>query len=835
VVGVQFRLDGANFGLEDTTAPYSVAWDTTTASNGSHAFTAVARDAAGNAAMSASVGVTVANNAGAPTRIEETTTAVSYLKVWTQNYTGAPGGWSGGSIAFSVEAAARATLSFTGTGVSWIGRRSPQAGIANVYLDGAAVATVDAYAPTETVQAVLYTSPPVAQGSHTLAIEVTRTKNQASSDFLVVVDAFDVTGAPPDTTAPTVSVTSPASGASVSGTTTVRADAVDNVDVVGVQFFLDGSPLAAEDTTVPYAVTWNTTTVADGSHTLTAVARDGAGNTATAAPVAVSVSNSAPPPAATRIENTDLSISYVSGVLGPGQPPDWFHGSRSRAWSGGTASFNRSAGATATLTFTGTSVSCIGFRAAWAGIARISLDGTFVTELDLYATSEQVQTPIFTATNLAAGTHTVTVEATGRKNPSASDYAVVVDAFDVAPGSPLPITGTRFEQTAAATTFTAGWTPGDTTRAWSGGTAAVSATPASPGARATFSFVGTSVSWIGLRGPQSGIARVYLDGAFQATVDTYAPTALQAVIYSTTTLAAASHTLAIEVTGQANPAATGNLIYVDAFDIRLRFEDTDPTITYTGSWTPGDTGRAWSGTSANTGAGTVARAATAGSRAEFAFTGTSVSWLGFRAPWAGMADVSVDGGAVTRIDLYSPTEFVQTVVFTATGLTAGGHTLRIDVTGQKNPAATAAWVAVDAFDALPVAAPSVMRVQETDPSITVTADWTQGGQSSLWSGESAKQTVIAGARATFAFTGTAVRWIGERGFSTGLARVSLDGQFIGLVDTRTTLQEEYQAVLFSATGLTAGSHTLTIEVVGRNNESPGATVERVVVDAFDVY
>jgi hypothetical protein len=92
-----------------------------------------------------------------------------------------------------------------------------------------------------------------------------------------------------------------------------------------------------------------------------------------------------------------------------------------------------------------------------------------------------------------------------------------------------------------------------------------------------------------------------------------------------------------------------------------------------------------------------------------------------------------------------------------------------------------------------------------------------------------------GARATFTFTGTSVRWIGERGFSTGVARVLLDGAFVAQVDTHSPLQEEYQAALFSATGLTPGSHTLTIEVVGRNNEPSGATVDRVVLDAFDVY
>ena len=62
---------------------------------------------------------------------------------------------------------------------------------------------------------------------------------------------------------------------------TVAANASDNVGVAGVQFKLDGANLGAEDTASPYSVTWNTTTATNGSHTLTAVARDAAGNTTT--------------------------------------------------------------------------------------------------------------------------------------------------------------------------------------------------------------------------------------------------------------------------------------------------------------------------------------------------------------------------------------------------------------------------------------------------------------------------------------------------------------------------------------------------------------------------
>jgi hypothetical protein len=479
-------------------------------------------------------------------------------------------------------------------------------------------------------------------------------------------------------------------------------------------------------------------------------------------------------------------------------------------------------------------VSWIGFRASWAGIARVFVDGTFATEIDLYsATTEQVQVPVFTATGLDPDrNHTLTIEATGLKNPNAADYAVVVDAFDVLPASAPTTTGTRFEEMAASMTYTSGWIPGDTTEAWSGATAAVSTTT---GARAAFTFAGTSVSWIGLRSPQTGIARVFLDGAFHAQVDTYSPIKVQTAVFTVTGLAAAGHRLEIEVTGQRNPAATNSSIVVDAFDVQSRVEETNPSIIYSGMWTAHDTIRVWSGTSLQTGGGTAARSATAGARAEFTFTGTSVSWIGFRGPWAGLADVFLDGGFVARIDLYSPSEAVQVPVFTTTGLAAGAHTLRIDVAGVKNPAATFAFVVVDAFDVPPpLPAPAVTRVQETDPSITYAGGWTQAGSSSE-SGEQVRYSSMVGAQATFTFTGTSVRWIGKRGFTTGLARIFLDGSLVAQVDTRTPLQEELQAAIFSATGLTPGGHTLTIEVMGRNNEPPGATVEAVVVDAFDRY
>ena len=94
-----------------------------------------------------------------------------------------------------------------------------------------------------------------------------------------------------DTTAPTAVITSPAGGTSVNGTISVLANATDNVGVARVQFLLDGVNLGAADTVAPYSVQWDTSTVANGGHTLSATARDAAGNTGTSVTVSVAVNN----------------------------------------------------------------------------------------------------------------------------------------------------------------------------------------------------------------------------------------------------------------------------------------------------------------------------------------------------------------------------------------------------------------------------------------------------------------------------------------------------------------------------------------------------------------
>jgi hypothetical protein len=93
----------------------------------------------------------------------------------------------------------------------------------------------------------------------------------------------------PDTENPTVGITSP-TGGNVSGDVVITADAADNVGVTRVDFYLDsgGTPIGSA-TTSPYTITWDSTTTTTGLHSLSAIARDAAGNLSTPATVSITV------------------------------------------------------------------------------------------------------------------------------------------------------------------------------------------------------------------------------------------------------------------------------------------------------------------------------------------------------------------------------------------------------------------------------------------------------------------------------------------------------------------------------------------------------------------
>jgi len=277
VFGVQFKLNNNPLNTEATSSSssYSTVWDTSTVADGSYSLTATARDAAGNSVTSSTVSVTVINGGFPPPSTPDLDAASDSGTSNTDNIT-------------------NVTLpKFTGTASAGT--------TVNIYSDGVQVGsgpiTNSAYAITLTT--------PLAGGTHSITAKATNgTSTSAASTALSI--AVDVT-------APAVAISSPANAASVSGTVPINATASDASGVAGVQFQLDGTALQAEDTTSPYSINWDTTTLTNGSHTLTAVGRDVAGNIVTSSAVTVTVSNGTNPELNVLVTPQNGTLSTATG------------------------------------------------------------------------------------------------------------------------------------------------------------------------------------------------------------------------------------------------------------------------------------------------------------------------------------------------------------------------------------------------------------------------------------------------------------------------------------------------------------------------------------------
>lgn len=379
----------------------------------------------------------------------------------------------------------------------------------------------------------------------------------------------------------------------------------------------------------------------------------------------------------------------------------------------------------------------------------------------------------------------------------------------------------RVEDNSPSIRYGSGWYLGDMSRAWSAGSASVASTT---GTQASFTFTGTAVTWIGARGPQTGIASVLIDGVAVAQVDTYSVTEeIRVPMYTAVNLSTATHTITVRANGTRNTASSNTLIALDAFDVPglpvSRLQDADPAASYSQGWFTDTSSRAWSG-------GSVSIASASGSRVSFQFKGQAVSWVGARGPQTGIARVTLDGTALGQLDTYSPYEQIQAEVFKATGLSNATHTLTIDVTGTHNATSTDSLVVIDGFEVTTWG----YQIQEDHPSISYSAGWVPAIRDQPYNQGATAETITVGAKATVTFTGTGIRWVGAACMRCGMAAVTLDGVSQGTVDTYVpTLAPQHTD--FVATGLPAGKHTLTIQLVGKN---PLSQYYWILVDAIEI-
>lgn len=398
-------------------------------------------------------GGSAGTSAAAGPRVEETDAAVTFTGAWTG--ADARFGWSGGAAVRSSVAGATASFNFTGTSVRWISARGRSMGKALVRVDGGPAREVSLLANVgDVIRTPAITIHDLSNGPHTLTIEVV--------SGVVVVDAFDVQ---PQTTIShwqetdpnakfsagwTKSSTSPpwsgngaqnlpelpvtAMETTTTGETLTLPFRGTGISWVGYRgpdggiatVQIDGGAPVEVDTYSPTAtiqtVVFTATGLADTNHTLTITAT-GRRNAASSSPRIVVDAFDVMTPGR-RYENDDPAIAYSGNA--------WNRNHIARVWSGGSAATSNIQGATATFSFTGTSVSVIGCRKSSAGgTARFYIDGVLVREIRMSERYpvEGYQMTVFRADGLAPGPHTLRVEVV---SATEGPY-VVVDAFDVHP------------------------------------------------------------------------------------------------------------------------------------------------------------------------------------------------------------------------------------------------------------------------------------------------------------------------------------------------------------------------------------------------------------------
>jgi hypothetical protein len=217
--------------------------------------------------------------------------------------------------------------------------------------------------------------------------------------------------------------------------------------------------------------------------------------------------------------------------------------------------------------------------------------------------------------------------------------------------------------------------------------------------------------------------------------------------------------------------------------------------------------------------GTAHWSNTTGGTATYTFTGSGATIWGVKDHDQGIAAFSVDGGPVTYADDYAPTRTAQAPLFSTTGLGAGTHTITIANTGAKNSSSANDTVAIDYATVTP-------DVTTSDDATTSGADafaygtgWstTTSNTVDLYN-ETAHWNGTAGSTATLTFTGTGAVINGLKDVDQGIATYSVDGGTAHSVDDYSTARVP-AATLFTVSGLTPGTHSITITVTGTKNSA----------------
>lgn len=311
-----------------------------------------------------------------------------------------------------------------------------------------------------------------------------------------------------------------------------------------------------------------------------------------------------------------------------------------------------------------------------------------------------------------------------------------------------------------------------------------------------YTFAGTKIRWYGQRDTNFGTADVYIDGILVETVRATGPMAAGVLLFEAVDLAPAVHTIkivctdgVIDIDKLAYLPATPELIYE-------KIDASSPLISYTGAWYNIQNSAFYEGNAWAT--------SEIGAYVEFTFNGTAIRWYGqTSAETYGITSVYIDGEFVESAYTYGEPGSGK-LIFDATGLVPGTHTIRIvNTTVQPIDIDYFAFASEDAPEPDPV----YQIVDDRDPALVYSGTWADDNNV-LFHGETARYTSAIGAEVTFSFEGTAVRWYGQHDTNFGTAKVYLDDELVEIVSVNG--DASVKELLFERSGLESGVHVLRI-------------------------
>lgn len=494
---------------------------------------------------------------------------------------------------------------------------------------------------------------------------------------------------------------------------------------------------------------------------------------------------------------------------GLGYSGGWTHGTwYFEAPYNGTISWTNEPGAAAEYTFVGSQVTWNTKLGRNCGTANVYVDGALDATIDTYAPDDgNWDIPIYSKSWGSVGLHSIKIQATGMHNSKSSDSYVHLDGLRILSSAKLV-----WEDASSSLNYSGTWSSCQNKPEYSNGNNHYSN---QAGAYVEHDFNGSEIVWVGNWTPDGGEADVYIDAAFAARIDTFGyrgPSVSQVPMYRKTWSGNGNHTIRVVVAGSKNIESSNFWVDIDSFQVGSALQQitNDSSLTYTGSWSPVGTDHSFQNSDAH-------YTNEAGAVASATFSGTSVQVWGDRANNHGYADITLDNVYQGRIDAYaSAATGGRQVLWQKDSLTNGTHSIHVVVAGSHNTMSSESYVTLDAI-AYGTGASPRFTGYANDTAASYSANWSYVATDATYMNKDAHFSNVATRTASYDFTGTAVRVLGDRAPSHGYASVVLDGVFQGYFDTYFNGETGGSRALWQKDNLPYRMHTLDITVEGLHN------------------